>query len=425
MDSATATATATGATAIRSRVVLTALDLLLCAVVDSPRNSRAFERAKGLDLVVRVLKSNKAGASATAAAVISPEARIRAIEILYYYLLPEQPPAQPQDEGARPRPERGVSPTPRKRRQRPSALNVNDGASQQYLLPADMASSDAAASFIPQTPRHGDAFDMPGSARMPSTHHRRQRTRTSSASPTRASSSLRRVDVPPLVPEREPPASPRMPGLREERASKREHTAHRRMSSWAPTSRSASDGASGAARDENAPPPSELMGPPRYSLAQLSRSHSSANVLRMSGTPRQAATHHRSVLSPSRKLPSDEPAASPKRQKRPSSRQESSSRPSSPVKRSVTRPPDTPRRQAELRDASTPTGLGISRGGPVDLFSPAAPVAPPAEPRRDDDDEPFATVEEKKTRLRKLMANVDALEERFRAMGLVAPTPSM
>ncbi|KAM0792763.1 hypothetical protein ACM66B_002537 [Microbotryomycetes sp. NB124-2] len=60
-------------------VSVAALDCLLAALVDSPRNIRAFESVDGLSTVVRVLKDK----------TVAQQVRIKVIEILYFYLLPE------------------------------------------------------------------------------------------------------------------------------------------------------------------------------------------------------------------------------------------------------------------------------------------------------------------------------------------------
>ncbi|KAL8291950.1 hypothetical protein RQP46_002208 [Phenoliferia psychrophenolica] len=64
-------------------LALTALDTLLCALVDRPRNMRAFEAVGGLGAIVKVLKDKS----------VAQVVRIKAIEILYFYLLPERPPS--------------------------------------------------------------------------------------------------------------------------------------------------------------------------------------------------------------------------------------------------------------------------------------------------------------------------------------------
>ncbi|KAM0749642.1 hypothetical protein T439DRAFT_35837 [Meredithblackwellia eburnea MCA 4105] len=62
-------------------LALAALNTLLCALVDRPRNLRTFEDVGGLSAIVKVLKDK----------TVAQPARIKAIEVLYYYLLPERP----------------------------------------------------------------------------------------------------------------------------------------------------------------------------------------------------------------------------------------------------------------------------------------------------------------------------------------------
>ncbi|KIR39087.1 hypothetical protein I307_01806 [Cryptococcus deuterogattii 99/473] len=56
------------------------LELLFCVLVDSPENARRFEKLSGLEAVVRVLKGSS----------VVKDVRMKCIEFLYFYLLPEQ-----------------------------------------------------------------------------------------------------------------------------------------------------------------------------------------------------------------------------------------------------------------------------------------------------------------------------------------------
>ncbi|TYJ59163.1 hypothetical protein B9479_000152 [Cryptococcus floricola] len=55
------------------------LELLFCILVDSPKNARTFEKLSGLEAVVRVLKGSG----------VTKDVRMKCIEFLYFYLLPE------------------------------------------------------------------------------------------------------------------------------------------------------------------------------------------------------------------------------------------------------------------------------------------------------------------------------------------------
>ncbi|WVF68327.1 hypothetical protein IAT40_003092 [Kwoniella sp. CBS 6097] len=61
-------------------IAYTIMELLFCVLVDSPRNARTFEKLSGLEAVVRVLKGTG----------VTKEVRMKCIEFLYFYLLPEQ-----------------------------------------------------------------------------------------------------------------------------------------------------------------------------------------------------------------------------------------------------------------------------------------------------------------------------------------------
>ncbi|KAK4056221.1 hypothetical protein OIO90_002664 [Microbotryomycetes sp. JL221] len=60
-------------------VSVAALDCLLAVLVDSPKNVRTFEQIDGLATIVKVLKDK----------TVAQSVRIKVIEVLYFYLLPE------------------------------------------------------------------------------------------------------------------------------------------------------------------------------------------------------------------------------------------------------------------------------------------------------------------------------------------------
>ncbi|BGP05494.1 hypothetical protein JCM10049v2_001300 [Rhodotorula toruloides] len=62
-----------------TQLALAALDTLLCALVDRPKNMRKFEENGGLSAIVKVLKDKN----------VPQAVRIKVVELLYYYLLPE------------------------------------------------------------------------------------------------------------------------------------------------------------------------------------------------------------------------------------------------------------------------------------------------------------------------------------------------
>ncbi|WWC73901.1 uncharacterized protein I206_107873 [Kwoniella pini CBS 10737] len=61
-------------------IAYTILELLFCVLVDSPKNARTYEKLGGLEAVVRVLKGTG----------VTKDVRMKCIEFLYFYLLPEQ-----------------------------------------------------------------------------------------------------------------------------------------------------------------------------------------------------------------------------------------------------------------------------------------------------------------------------------------------
>ncbi|OCF62036.1 hypothetical protein L486_01702 [Kwoniella mangroviensis CBS 10435] len=61
-------------------IAYTILELLFCILVDSPKNARTYEKLGGLEAVTRVLKGTG----------VTKDVRMKCIEFLYFYLLPEQ-----------------------------------------------------------------------------------------------------------------------------------------------------------------------------------------------------------------------------------------------------------------------------------------------------------------------------------------------
>lgn len=72
--------------AIQSSTLLT----LVTSLIDTPRNTRAFEALDGLLTVTSLFKSRST----------TREVKLKLVEFLYFYLMPEVPPAR---SGARPR----------------------------------------------------------------------------------------------------------------------------------------------------------------------------------------------------------------------------------------------------------------------------------------------------------------------------------
>ncbi|KDQ08236.1 hypothetical protein BOTBODRAFT_48303 [Botryobasidium botryosum FD-172 SS1] len=82
MRSASASSTSSSSSAVveaSPALAATVLDTLLCTLVDSPPALRAFEDANGVEAVVKTLK--RAG--------VAKDIRMKCLEFLYFYLLPE------------------------------------------------------------------------------------------------------------------------------------------------------------------------------------------------------------------------------------------------------------------------------------------------------------------------------------------------
>ncbi|BGP22336.1 hypothetical protein JCM10295v2_001215 [Rhodotorula toruloides] len=115
-----------------TRLALAALDTLLCALVDRPKNMRRFEEIGGLSAIVKVLKDKN----------VPQPVRIKVVELLYYYLLPEA--NSPLSPGP-PSPDSSFSSLARSTLSNLSSRVLADATN----LPTLFAS---AANFVPQTP---------------------------------------------------------------------------------------------------------------------------------------------------------------------------------------------------------------------------------------------------------------------------------
>ncbi|GAA6057716.1 hypothetical protein JCM3770_002659 [Rhodotorula araucariae] len=130
--------------AANTQLALAALDALLCALVDRPKNLRVFEDIGGLTIIVKVLKDKS----------VAQPVRIKVIELLYFYLLPEVNP----EEISGPALNASFSSATA------SASSTLDSRvlAESNTLPALFAS---AADFVPQTPESSgaaaDAASMP------------------------------------------------------------------------------------------------------------------------------------------------------------------------------------------------------------------------------------------------------------------------
>ncbi|ORY80762.1 cell division control protein 14, SIN component-domain-containing protein [Leucosporidium creatinivorum] len=104
---------------------LVALDTLLCALVDRPKNMRVFEQVGGLAGIVKVLKDKS----------VAQVVRIKVIELLYYYLLPEAPPRRSASTSS-------------------ASASTSSIVDDPYIAPPALPQllASAAGDFIPQTP---------------------------------------------------------------------------------------------------------------------------------------------------------------------------------------------------------------------------------------------------------------------------------
>ncbi|BGP13302.1 hypothetical protein JCM10213_001510 [Rhodosporidiobolus nylandii] len=431
------------------QLALAALDTLLCALVDRPKNMRVFEELGGLDTLVKILKDKS----------LAQVVRIKVIELLYFYLLPEQ--AVSTISG---------SSTSSYSTATSSAISTLDSRILASDLPNLLA---GVADFVPQTPQkarpHSHASATPSNAIASSSRplggtgsassressptrtprrngHSRSQSLVTVSTPLSSSSSTSRLVVspstasrPPLSASRPsrsmPPASTPLGSSSRIRASRpeppisessdggetsadeRTPRASRRLSGLlssaaaALPSRSARPGAA-AASDES-------KGHRRTrSTSSVERDSSRERVgLNRSGLPAQPPAP-RTTVRTSRGSSDAEggPAAVP------TSRKARAAKGSSHA--DAMPPPPLP-------SSSSRSRTGHSRSRSLASYAPlqptpaplarSAPAPPPPRERERERAGParhVRTEQEKKDLLRRVMPNVDALEERFKAMGL-------
>ncbi|SCZ91668.1 BZ3500_MvSof-1268-A1-R1_Chr5-1g07593 [Microbotryum saponariae] len=125
-----------------SRLSLAALEALLCAVVDRAENMRTFEQVGGLATIVRMLKDKTVGQSV----------RIKVIELLYYFLLPEQEPHTSNTAHPSPTPNE-IDPNPRPHTPPITSTTPTKSPSKRsFVLPREERLAHASRGFVPQTP---------------------------------------------------------------------------------------------------------------------------------------------------------------------------------------------------------------------------------------------------------------------------------
>ncbi|GAA5902823.1 hypothetical protein JCM5296_002890 [Sporobolomyces johnsonii] len=388
-------------------LALAALDTLLCALVDRPKNMRAFEEIGGLTSIVKVLKDRN----------VAQVVRIKVIELLYYYLLPETS-----------KPASGLTypPSPDSSFATSTSASTMSTLSSAAFANAKLPNllATAAGDFVPQTPVKPKPTPR---SRPPSTNRFTSESLVNGGSESGSASSASSREGSPIRTPR------RTPGLRHKRsqsllsfpatnapADVRSLSASTATpSASTPRSRLTSRRLQATILENDidstprAPRVSRLLDPRSPSAASTS---TSASAPFDPASPRRG---HRRSQSTSAALDGStafQPRASrsatdyPLRERRPS-------RPSDAATTEMPPPPVPPPRSASISSARRHSSSYSDR--PLSLSaasrSTSCPVVPPASAART---KHTRTEQEKKELLRKVMPNVDALEERFKAMGL-------
>ncbi|GFZ49867.1 hypothetical protein JCM24511_07270 [Saitozyma sp. JCM 24511] len=127
-------------------IVYILLELLCAVLVDSPQNARTFEKLSGLEAVVRVLKGS----------AVAKDVRMKCIEFLYFYLLPEQSPPSKTNRASE----------PGSRSSSASSSSGGSGSSDSSILypPSPLDSSASSDTLVPPsiaTSRNPTSSDNP------------------------------------------------------------------------------------------------------------------------------------------------------------------------------------------------------------------------------------------------------------------------
>ncbi|GAA5865359.1 hypothetical protein JCM1840_001542 [Sporobolomyces johnsonii] len=388
-------------------LALAALDTLLCALVDRPKNMRAFEEIGGLTSIVKVLKDRN----------VAQVVRIKVIELLYYYLLPETS-----------KPASGLTypPSPDSSFATSTSASTMSTLSSAAFANAKLPNllATAAGDFVPQTPVKPKPIPR---SRPPSTNRFTSESLVNGGSESgSASSASSREGSPTRTPRRTPglrhkrsqsllsfPATTAPADVRSLSASTATPSASTPRSRLTSRRFQATISENDNDSTPRAPRVSRLLDPRSPSAASTS---TSASAPFDPASPRRG---HRRSQSTSAALDGStafQPRASrsatdyPLRERRPS-------RPSDAATTEMPPPPIPPPRSASISSARRHSSSYSGR--PLSLSaasrSTSCPVAPPASAART---KHTRTEQEKKELLRKVMPNVDALEERFKAMGL-------
>ncbi|GAA6061753.1 hypothetical protein JCM10212_000733 [Sporobolomyces blumeae] len=424
-----------GSASTGQHLAIAALDTLLCALVDRPKNMRAFEEMGGLASIVRVLKDKGA----------AQPVRIKVIELLYYYLLPETNlAASTSTVSSGPRSTYSADSYPSSTE---STTNLSSRAFTSSELPGMLA--DAAQEFVPQTPRKPRApAAQPTPTRTRSAHSSDGFDPNWTGGPPRPSTSTSSSSSREQSPTRTPQPRPR--GLRHKRSQSLLHFPTHAAPSPNPSPRKLAQSVSAPSSDSESTPRPKFVRTARNPLDPIPASpdparpkphHRRTQSTSAAASPARPSLDPSTVMSPrptrtaatpalpaasnrrtsdrdkeTAMLPPPVPLARSSSTKTPASshRRTSSSASSStttvpPSPRTSSRStPSTPRSTSQPNPTTTPSTSAALDPATV----PALPRPPSARARH------LRTEDEKKELLRKVMPNVDALEQRFRMMGL-------
>ncbi|GAA5979299.1 hypothetical protein JCM10908_002871 [Rhodotorula pacifica] len=351
-------------TALCTQLSLAVLDVLLCGLVDRPKNMRVFEDVGGLAAIVRVLKDK----------TVAQSVRIKVLEVLFFYLMPETTTtsqATPNGFFTAPPPDASLDTA--------STSGTDKVLAHPENLP-DILSG--AADFIPQTPvKRRTRPTAPRSERAESqAGSSRERETSPLQTPRRASRSGGRTSD--WVPDRTETATS-IPDTRDQSRCESPTTPQRRAN--------AKERAEGQPDDQMVS--SSSVGKISSETPKVSSAHTrtpSASTSRAANT-RPPHFEARSASSLDR-------ASEVVRAEMPPPPRPSTIRHTSASRRAISQP----LAQQEVDRPDTPT---VAQRRHAD-------ATPPARARH------TRSKEEKRELLRQVMPNVDALQERFKAMGL-------
>ncbi|KAH8920967.1 hypothetical protein BT69DRAFT_1351980 [Atractiella rhizophila] len=414
-------------------IIVSCLDVLLASLVDYSVNIRAFEKTAGLEVLVGLLKRKKTPVAEKKTP--KTDFRFKALEILYFYLLPEESPSLGQS-----------TPTSKLAALRPEPPDISSNSvtsSAYYSTLGDSQGSTNSDARIPLQARHLNRLANDFIPKTP--HSRESKAARKVVTPHRRLSELQQAEAPNVkTPSKHSGDEPSKHAVRPlpSRATSMLNTkSNPGLASSIKTSRTSRGldvkgtptSTPSAAAAKSSSPASPSVG--RKQGALLARQTSSPAALPAKGSSRLEGTATPSPSRPpsqsSTNILGSRPTSGIKRRldegtpRTPSAARIRPSVMASPLSKIEFTPPSLPERVGKRKRAMAPSALGMSNSkswetdeseGDTEVDTDGQRTA--ASSKTLVDGGHIRSVEEKKKILGEFIANVDVLVSRFEEMDI-------